>query len=98
MCHLASVDREEVPVMNRLHKSLLGYMLLKKHYISRHCMHLNHDCLPADLVLSRVGSLSLWISPSPPWMSPARSWRIGEGHLQEERKGEQTVNYFLPAE
>lgn len=41
---------------------------------------------PADLVLSRVGSLSRWISPSPPWMSPVRSWRIGEGHLEKEKR------------
>lgn len=40
---------------------------------------------PADLVLSRVGSLSLWISPSPPWMSPGRSWRTGEGQLEKDR-------------
>ncbi|TNN58090.1 hypothetical protein EYF80_031689 [Liparis tanakae] len=42
---------------------------------------------PADLVLSRVGSRSLWSSPSPPWMSPARSWRVGEGHLDRDGGG-----------
>lgn len=78
---------------------------LLKHPISRYYMHLNHDCLdertsdsPADLVLSRVGSLSLWISPSPPWMSPARSWRIGEGHLEKERGGKWAANHFLSIE
>lgn len=50
---------------------------------------------PADLVLSRVGSLSLWISPSPPWMSPARSWRIGEGHLQRKRKRRKMGCHFF---
>lgn len=54
---------------------------------------------PADLVLSRVGSLSLWTSPSPPWMSPARSWRIGEGHLQRERKRRKMdCKFFLSTE
>lgn len=48
---------------------------------------------PADLVLSRVGSLSLWISMSPPCISPVRSWRMGDGHLEDEgmRDGRQII-------
>ncbi|CAG6017685.1 unnamed protein product [Menidia menidia] len=78
MCHLVSV---------RNHESTGGrrYMLL-----NHACMNESDSDSPADLVLSRVGSLSLRISPSPPCMSPARSWRMGEGHLEQERTGKMT--------
>lgn len=52
------------------------------------------DGSPADLVLSRVGSRSLWISVSPPCISPVRSWRMGDGHLEDEgmKNGRQIIS------
>lgn len=92
MCHLASVDTKgKADCRQAADTHRQQYMPVK---LSNHCTLYALWDLPADLVLSRVGSLSLWISPSPPWMSPASSWRIGDGQLQRENKGGE--NDFLP--